>query len=124
MEKDKVVICRPFYCPQCESLKRPLDEYFFVVFGHDSQTFFIHKAKYKGQKWITPSIIMYDGKQDTTHKEILVACGVVNCGVEIYHTDDKEYPYDITIKKVRLYEITHADYKALLEYKDETYKLD
>ena len=124
MEKDKVVFCRPFYCPACASLKRPLDEYFFVVFGHDSQTFFIRKAGYKGKEWITPSIVFYDGKEDDTHKEILVACGVVGCGVEIFHTDDKEYPYDINIKKVRLYKITHADYKALLEYKDETYKLD
>jgi hypothetical protein len=124
MEKDKVVFCRPFYCPQCESLRRPLDEYYFIVFGHDNQTFFIHKARYKGIKWITPSIIFFDGKEDDTHKEILVACGVVGCGVEIYHTDDKEYPYDINIKKVRLYKITRADYKALLEYKDETYKLD
>ena len=124
MEKDKTVICRPFYCPQCESLRRPLDEYYFVVFGHDSQTFFIHKARYKGIKWITPSIIFFDGKQDDTHKEILVACGVVGCGVEIFQTGDKEYPYDINIKKVRLYKITHADYNALLGYKDETYKLD
>ena len=124
MEKDKVVFCRPFYCPQCESLKRPLDEYFFVVFGHDSQTFFIHKAKYKGIKWITTSIIFFDGKEDSTHKEILVACGVVGCGVEIFHTDDKEYPYDINIKKVRLYKMSHADVTALIGFKDETYKLD
>ena len=54
----------------------------------------------------------------------LVACGVVGCGVEIFHTDDKEYPYDINIKKVRLYKMSHADVTALIGFKDETYKLD
>lgn len=126
MEKDKFVICRPFYCPECDRLNRPLDEKFFVVYGGDSQTFYIHKGKFykRARKGITPSIIFFDGKEDDTHKEILVACGVVGCGMEIFHTDDPEYPYDITIKKVRLYKMLHADVNALIGFKDETYKLD
>lgn len=124
MEKDKFVICRPFYCPLCEAKPYSNKEYFFVVFGGESQTFFIRKTKQQSKKGITPSIIMYDGIKDDTHTQLLVACSVVGCGVEIYHTDSPEYPYDITFKKVRLYKLLHADVKALLEYKDETYKLD
>jgi hypothetical protein len=125
-KKDKFVICRPFYCPNCDSLNTPLDEKLFVVYGGDTQTFYIHKGKFykKERRGITPSIIFFDGIEDNKNKEIIVACGVVGCGMEIFHTDDKEYPYGISIKKVRLYKMSHADVTALIGYKDETYKLD
>lgn len=124
MEKDKTVLCRPFHCPECERLNRPIEEYAFVVFGHEHQCMFINKAKYHGVKYITPHLIFYDGVQTEDYVEILVCCGINTCGVKIHQTDDPQYHYDIEIKKVRKYQITHADYKALMEYKDETYKLD
>jgi len=124
MEKDKFVICRSFFCPVCSELNRPLDEYQFVVYGHENQCFFINKARYHGVKGITPHIIMYDGKHDDTHKEILVVCGIIGCGVKIYQTDNTEYPFDIELKKVRLYQIPNKDVEALLTFKDSLYKLD
>lgn len=124
MQKDNIVICRPFSCPLCEQLHRPITEYYFVVYGHEHQTFFVNKAKYHGVNGITPHIIMYDGKQDDTHKEILVVCGIVGCGINIYESNDPEYPYDIELKKVRVYKITHADYQALIDYRDNDYKIN
>lgn len=124
MQKDKIVISRAFFCPICYELNRPFEESLFVVFGTDTGTFLIKKGKYRGVKGFSPHVIMYDGVQTETHKEIMVMCGIVGCGCKIYENDhNAEYPYDVEIKHVRKFEMTHADFNALKDFKDDSYKI-
>lgn len=124
MQKDKVVICRAFYCPKCYELNRPYEESLFVVFGTDSGVFHVRQGRYRGVRGFSPSIIMFDGVKNETHKEILVMCGIVGCGCKLYNSGNPELPYDVQITEVRTFQMKHEEFEALKNFNDPTYKID
>jgi len=122
--KEKVrVMCRTWFCPVCYEKELPHKGVIFALFGTDNGCFFVHKATQNGLRGYTPHIIMYEGISDETHKDILVCCSLHKCGLFIRESQDVEYPYDVDIQKVTIHKITHADYKALEDFKDTTYWL-
>lgn len=124
MRKDKIVISRPFFCPKCYELNRPFEDMFFVTFGTTSGHFHVYKGKHRGVRGFSPHVIMFDGIQTETHKEILVMCGIVGCGCKLYESQSTEFPYDVEIKEVRQFKMTHADFDALKDFKDDSYKIN
>jgi hypothetical protein len=127
MEKDKMVLCRPFYCPECEKLNRPVEEYMFAVFRGTHQDIFFMKATWRGTNGITPHLIFYDGVHTKEYVEILVACGIVGCGVsmgEIVTNENGEDEALWEVRKVRKYRINHFDWESLKTYRDPQYLLN
>ena len=124
MQKEKIVISRAFFCPKCYELNRPFEESLFVTFGTTSGVFHVYKGKYRGIRGFSPHVIMFDGVQTETHKEILVMCGIVGCGCKLYESQNTEYPYDVEIKHVRKFDMLHADFEALMNFKDDSYKIN
>ena len=109
---------------QILQINRPFEESLFVVFGTDSGVFHVYKGKYRGVRGFSPHVIMFDGVQNETHKEIMVMCGIVGCGCKLYESQLTEYPYDVEIKHVRKHDMLHADFEALINFKDDSYKIN
>lgn len=70
----------------------------------------------------TPYI--FDGVKTDTHVELLVACSINDCGVELYEVPDKPGEFDIEIKKVRKVQMLIYDFEALKTFNDKSYHIN
>lgn len=122
MEKDSLVLTRPFHCPECERLQRPVEEYKFIVFGGTTGEVYLEKATYRTHTWITPHLIFYDGVHTKEYVEIIVACCICGCGLKITRQTEKEFWFEII--KARKYRLNHFSWEALKTYKDSDYLLN
>jgi hypothetical protein len=116
------VMSRPFHCPDCERLRRPLEDKAFVVFGGESQVMFALRSSWKGKEYITPHIICLDKVTDDGMMLLTVSCGIIGCGFGIFKNSDGQRKLDCV--KARKVLMTPQDYKALKDFKDTDYYLD
>lgn len=123
MEKDKVVLCRPFYCDDCYKSNRVIEGKIFAIYGTDRASIFIRKANWHGVRGITPHLIFFDGVIKDNLYEIIVACGIHGCGIKLYEIPDNPGSYDVDIKNARLYHLSKKDFEALKNFKDNDYKI-
>ena len=124
METEKIVLCRPFYCPECYKLNRVIEGKLFTVYGSQHQSIFVLKSNWHGVKGITPHLIFFDGVKTDTHVELLVACSINDCGVKLYEVPDKPGAFDMEIKKVRKVQMLISDFEALKTFNDKSYRIN
>lgn len=124
MEKSKIVLCRPFYCPECDKLNRVIEGKLFAVYGSQHQSIFLKKSSWHSVRGITPHLIFFDGIKTDTHVELLVACSINDCGVQFYEVPDKAGEFDMSIKKVRKVQMLFSDFEALKKFNDRRYRID
>ena len=124
MEKSKIVLCRPFYCPECDKVNRVIEGKLFAVYGSQHQSIFVKKSSWHGVSGITPHLIFFDGIKTDTHVELLIACSINDCGVQFYEVPDKAGEFDMSIKKVRKVQMLFSDFEALKKFNDTSYRVN
>ena len=124
MEKDKLVICRPFYCDECYTKNRVIEGKLFTVYGSKRQSVFIIKSSWHGIRGITPHLIFFDGIVKDNVFELIVSCGIHDCGVSIYEIPDNPGNFDVAIKKARVVHLRKEDWEALKTFNDTGFRID
>ena len=124
MEKSKIVLCRPFYCPECDKLNRVIEGKLFAVYGSQHQSIFLKKSSWHGVRGITPHLIFYDGIKTDTHVELLVACSIDDCGIKLFEVPDKAGSFDLSIENVRKVNMLFSDFEAVKSFNERRYRID
>lgn len=124
MEKDKIVICRPFYCEDCYNLNRVIEGKLFTVYGTHHQSVFVRKANWHGIRGITPHMIFFDGVIKDNLYEILVACSMNDCGIRLFEVPDQPGSFDMEIKKARKVYMKKEEWETLKTFNDKDYRID
>ena len=115
-----IILTRVAFCERCYKNEMPKTGHRFLTIG-SKKRFSIHTANQNGKRGFTPHIIelIKVEKKMVTYAHY---CAMENCGYLIYEQKDSKLYFEII--HVASSTISIADWNSLVQYRDETYRLD
>ncbi len=115
------IITRVGFCPKCFKEARPKTGQEFIVFGATSQAFIGERALRNGKRGFTPHIYEFERLIGKT-VYYLKTCCMCGCGACIVKDEERKLIY-LDEEKTEEFYIPLNDWNALVQYKDETFKI-
>lgn len=115
---------RTMFCERCAEKHRPQEGQFFVLFGHDHQTYYKHRVDkhvHVHDMGYTPHLINVLGHNKGIVR-LEVICCMAGCGL-MFGVQTDETHQQIIFLKTKTIEIPEKDFKALYEFKNNGYEI-